>query len=82
MKTQLLKIGRVYRIAVCDPIIEIHTVTSTDLFEEKPETSEMEYVYALRDIIDEVLRLERGQSIYFKPNRDNGDAKGILKRLS
>lgn len=40
-----------------------------------------EYMYALQEIGDKVLDLKIGESIYFQPNRDNNEAKGILIRV-
>lgn len=38
--------------------------------------------YALQDIIDEVLDLKEGESLYFFPNRDDKLSKGIIVRLN
>lgn len=40
-----------------------------------------EYIYALREITDEVLDIRKGESMYFQPNRDNDLAKGIITRV-
>ncbi|PCJ57317.1 MAG: hypothetical protein COA65_09670 [Rhodospirillaceae bacterium] len=40
-----------------------------------------EFEYALQDIIDEVLDLGLGHSMYFQSNRDNTDSKGIIVRI-
>lgn len=40
-----------------------------------------EYQYALQYIIDDILDLDEGDSMYFKPNRDDSDSKGIILRI-
>ncbi len=42
---------------------------------------DLEYIYALQDMLDEVLDLQLDESIYFQPNRDNNLAKGIITRV-
>lgn len=37
---------------------------------------------ALNDILDKVLDLRIGQAMYFQPNRDNKEAKGIIMRIA
>lgn len=37
--------------------------------------------YALQEVIDEVLDLKVGESIYFTPNRDIKDSKGLILRI-
>jgi hypothetical protein len=44
--------------------------------------NDYEYVYAIQEMADELLDLKIGESIYFKPNRDNELAKGIIIRKS
>lgn len=43
--------------------------------------NEWEYIYALHEILDKVLDLKDGQSMYFQPCRDNDDSKGIILRI-
>jgi hypothetical protein len=45
-----------------------------------PHENDNECVYALNDMMDEVLDLKKGESMYFQPNRDNKLAKGIITR--
>ncbi|MBL4654165.1 MAG: hypothetical protein JKY53_15075 [Flavobacteriales bacterium] len=40
-----------------------------------------EFEYALQGIIDQVLDLGLGHSMYFQPNRDNKDSQGIIVRV-
>lgn len=44
--------------------------------------SENEYIYALQEIIDDILDLKKGKSLYFQPNRDDKESKGILLRVN
>ncbi len=46
-----------------------------------PDDEGYEFEYALQGIVDDVLDLEQGDSMYFQPNRDNGDSKGIILRV-
>jgi len=43
-------------------------------------TEDYEFCYALCDVIDDVLDLQVGGSMYFNPNRDNKAYRGIILR--
>lgn len=58
-----------------DETIELKTLLTTS------KKNEYEYIYSMQDLIDEVLDLKDGESMYFKPNRDNDLAKGIITRI-
>lgn len=51
----------------------------TDLPELLNDGSEL--VYAFNEILDAVLDLKTGESIYFQPNRDDKNSKGIIVRV-
>jgi len=53
-------------------------LTSND---NDPNDEGYEFEYALQGIVDDVLDLKQGDSMYFQPNRDNGDSKGIILRV-
>lgn len=40
-----------------------------------------EYQYSIHEIIDQILDLQKCESMYFKPNRDNDLARGIITRI-
>ena len=82
MKTVVLNLGRRFKLATCDPIMGSSEVTSEQLFTVNESYTEYEYVYALREMIDTVLLLKRGESMYFQPNRDDPNSKGIIKRIN
>ena len=44
-------------------------------------TDDREVVYALQEIIDDILDLPAGDSMYFQPNRDDDGTKGIIRRM-
>jgi hypothetical protein len=41
---------------------------------------DFEFVYALSEIAEDVMKLNAGESMYFKPNRDE-PSKGIIARI-
>ncbi len=43
--------------------------------------NEAEVYFALQDEIDLVLDLRQGDSMYFQPNRDDNNSKGIITRV-
>ncbi len=47
-----------------------------------PSEYDWEYIYALNDLTDKILDLKDGSSLYFQPNRDNYNTKGIILRKS
>ena len=48
---------------------------------EIEENNEAEVFYALQESMDSVLDLRRNESIYFQPNRDDGNSRGIITRI-
>lgn len=52
------------------------------ILKPREQGKDWEYIYALNDIIDKILDLKDGQSMYFQPNRDNYDTKGIILRTA
>ncbi len=52
-----------------------------DLAEEFEKEDPDELYNALAEIIDEVLDLKQGESMYFQPNRDDNKSKGIITRI-
>ncbi len=61
-----------------DGIEPIRKITLNQILED--DVSEL--AYALHEILDDVLDLELYQSMYFQPNRDVGQSKGILLRIN
>jgi len=59
--------------------IKIDAILTSD--DNDPDDEGYEFEYALQEIIDEVLDLEQGDSLYFQPNRDGNDSKGIILRV-
>lgn len=71
--------ARKYRIAISDSAgIGIEGITLETLLNSKED---LEYLYAMRDIIDSVLDLKAGESMYFQPNRDDKNSSGIILRV-
>jgi len=54
----------------------ISELLSTD----KPDANQYEFVYAMQEHTDAILDLRKGDSMYFQPNRDDKDSKGIILR--
>jgi hypothetical protein len=44
------------------------------------EGSDWEFVYALHELAESVIKLDVNESMYFQPNRDNDKSKGIIVR--
>jgi hypothetical protein len=61
--------------------ISTETMTFERLFLNNIEEGyDFEFVYALADIAEDVMKLSAGESMYFKPNRDE-PSKGIIARI-
>lgn len=56
--------------------VEDFEVTLNDLIEEGNETA-----YALQEMIDDVMDIPEGCSMYFRPNRDEIGSKAIIIRI-
>lgn len=70
---------RQYQIAILEygtEGMEIVNMTLQEILESKDE-----FCLSIQSILDEVLDLEEFQSMYFKPNRDVGQSKGIILRV-
>jgi hypothetical protein len=74
--------GREYQIVYMeygtDGIEPIRTMTLNQILEDDVT----ELAFSLHEILDEVLDLELYQSMYFQPNRDVGQSKGIILRVN
>lgn len=72
--------SRAYKIVIAEGG-EVNTISHTleDLLDI---SNEFEYRYSILEDMDLVLDLKKGQSMYFKPNRGNKCAKGIIVRIS
>lgn len=80
MKNQLFNTSqRVYELYIVENGEAIKLKLAIEmLFTE----SENEYIYALQEITDDILDLKKGKSMYFQPNRDDKESKGILLRVN
>lgn len=54
---------------------DIHT-----LLDPKDFGEDFEYKYAAQEVTDEILDLKVGESMYFQPNRDDKNSKGVIIR--
>lgn len=72
---------RRYAIAVGEGDIQHINTCSLDYIFSGTRENDYEYIYALHEIADELLDMKLGESIYFKPNRDNDIAKGLITRI-
>ena len=72
-----------YNIVVTEGgITNIHTYSFEKLFLNKTEEGhDWEFVYALHELAEHVIKLEVDESMYFQPNRDNNKSKGIIVRI-
>jgi two-component sensor histidine kinase len=71
-----------YKVAVCDSDgITIEKITVQSLLRQPANNENIpEWIYAMRDISDDVLDLKLFNSMAFQPNRDQSDSKGIIYR--
>lgn len=77
--TNQISSKRKYRVLISESgESSIERVTINRLL--NPRENDYEYIYALYDVIDEILDLKNGESLYFQPIRDNKDSKGIITR--
>lgn len=76
----MLNTSRKYKVAISDiadlSIEDVSFKTLTD------GESDAEFIYSMRQIIDSILDLKVGESIYFHPDRDDESTHGIIRRVS
>lgn len=60
----------------------VEALDLNELLDHREMANEYEYKYAAQDITDKILDLKEGESMYFQPNRDNKNSKGIIVRTS
>lgn len=53
-----------------------------EILNPKDEGGDWEYIYALEEVIDKVLDLQKMDILEFQANRDDAGTRGILIRLS
>lgn len=59
---------------------QVVTENIHSLLDPKDFGDDYEYKYAAQEITDEILDLKVGESMYFQPNRDDKNSKGIIIR--
>ena len=72
---------RKYTAFILDGSIGIHSDICLRNITE-PKTEDWEYIYALAEILDDVLDLPLLGVMYFQANRDDKDSKGVLVRIA
>lgn len=74
---------RSFKIVTLTPIKDCVIVEDYEVsFRDIVNDTEYETYFALQEIIDEVMDIPLGCSMYFQPNRDNIFSKGIIHRLT
>jgi len=82
MSTQSSNSKRVYEIVIHEPTDGFHQFKlSIDEIMFPNDKNPFEYIYALQEITDTILDLQRGKSMVFRPNRDNDTELGIIARV-
>lgn len=77
----LVNTKRHYQIALCEGSkIALMGIEAGLIIQ--PKEHDYEYIYALNEMLDEILDLKVGDSLYFKHNRDNKDSKAIILRTA
>jgi hypothetical protein len=51
------------------------------LTEIMDKASDSETIYAMQERIDDILDLKLKKAMFFQPNRDDNDSKGIITRI-
>lgn len=73
---------RAYELVIHESVDGFYNIKITiDEIMHPKDKNAFEYIYALQEIMDKVLDLPSGKAIYFKPDRDNNDALGIIARV-
>lgn len=57
---------------------QMDAITLTDLLLSNDDS---ELFYAMTEVIDEILDLNIGESLYFQPNRDRKNSEGLILRI-
>lgn len=60
--------------------VSVEEMGLDDLMNVKPNGQDYEYMYALNDILDQILDLKQFEKMTFQWNRDNPDTLGIVLR--
>jgi hypothetical protein len=73
-----------YKIVIVEETsVKTETMTFERLFfNDKEQGCDWEFIYALGEISEHVIKLNVGESIYFNANRDIAEHKGIIVRIS
>lgn len=72
---------RQYKVAISDNSgISIEFVKVNALFNPIKNAEEYEFIYAMRELVDDILDLKMNEAIYFQSNRDDKTTKGIIHR--
>lgn len=72
--------SRKYQIAVLE--VGIHGLSLSEMSLSQILESDYEVCYCLHEMIDEMLDLKIGQSVYFQPVRDIDTSKAIIVRIA
>lgn len=78
MKKKLITSVREFRVLISENME--YTVKELTLDEVINNKQDYEFMYAMEEIIDDILDLKKGDQIYFQPNRDDKNSKGIILR--
>ena len=63
-----------------DSLVEEDFTLNDEIFIDDPYDSSYEWMYAVVDRLDEVIKLEVNQTMFFIGNRDESNYKGIIVR--
>ena len=83
MGTKLTHTSRRYQAVICQSgaISKVELTAMELLLEQQEAGVEHEFIYALRQRMDDVLDIKLHESIYFQPSRDDINTMGILLRV-
>ena len=59
-------------------VISNYRIKLMEIFDKE---SDSETIYSLQDRIDDIMDLKNKKSLFFQPNRDDSDSKGIITRI-
>ena len=59
-------------------IISNYRIKLTEIMDK---ASDSETIYAIQECIDDIMDLKLNKSMFFQPNRDDEESKGIITRI-
>lgn len=79
MKTKKITSKRVYDVQTSiNGITENFTISLNEILYND---SDYETIYSMQEVIDDILDMKINKCLWFQPNRDDSESKGIITRI-